>query len=595
MTRHALRGWVMPAVSASVLAAGCAISQLQRAQRADELRDYDLAVVHYTKAVQADPASRDAALGLERARLRGSDAHLVAGRRLYYQGRYDEAARELQVAVDLNPSNAQAEDELRHVRSALRAKLATPPGSPSTLESVIARARTLAPAGYDVPDVKLTTEIRSGTQMTGRQLYLTLASLAKISVTFDTTFRDAPAQAVLLSSLTLRQALDAAARATNTFYQATGPATITVVPDTPQKRREYMEEAIGQIVVQNADLKETADALRVVGDMRSLSVNTGTNTILIRDTPDRIQAAQRFVAAFDKARPEVVVDVEVFEVNRARVRDYGLQLATPGSVGVAGSIGVPDETLDLSRLRSLGSADVLTSSLPALYYRLLKTDDRTRTLANPSIRILDGVTGVAKFGEDVPVPRTVITPITQGGVAIQPQTQFDYRTVGVNISITPRTHANSDVTMALSIELSNLAGTGYDGLPTFGSRSVSTTIRLKDGQTNILAGLIRDDERAARSTVPGLGDVPGLGKLFARNQKDARQTDVVIMLTPHIVRELALTENDLRPFKLPREGIGGAAIIEGPIVPPPPIRGGGGGPGPRPPLPAPPPIVRREH
>ena len=158
---------------------------------------------------------------------------------------------------------------------------------------------------------------------------------------------------------------------------------------------------------------------------------------------------------------------------------------------------------------------------------------------------------------------------------IQPQTQFDYQTIGVNLGITPRTHPNDDVTLGLSVELSSLGPPGFDGLPTFGQRSVTTTIRLKDGETNILAGLIREDERIDRQAVPGLGDIPVLGKMFGRTRREAEQTDVVVMLTPHIVRTLDLSADDLRPLRMPREGTG-AAIIE-PIVPAPPIRGGGGG------------------
>jgi general secretion pathway protein D len=257
----------------------------------------------------------------------------------------------------------------------------------------------------------------------------------------------------------------------------------------------------------------------------------------------------------------VVVDVEVLEVNRTQLREYGLQVASPGSTGIEGSADVNREGgVSLQSLRNLSQTDVLMSGIPALYYRLLKTDTRTRTLASPHIRMSDGVTSTANFGQDVPVPRLTISPITQGGVNIQPQTQFDYRTIGVNIGITPRTHPNDDVTLALNIELSSLGAAGFDGLPTFGKRNVQTSIRLKDGETNILAGLIRDDERTERQTIPGLGQVPVLGNLFSRNHRDAQQTDVVIMLTPHIIRVLDLSEDDLRPLQMPRERGGGVAV-----------------------------------
>jgi len=571
---------VVSVIGAAVLMAavsGCAAKSLKQARAADELREYDLAVAEYANVLRTDPDNTEARLGLERSRLRASDAHFLRGRRLVGQGRLEDALIELQLAVELNPVNADAERELRTVRIALRAKLSAPPEGQTRLESVLARARDVMPVEHELPTVNLPGQILTGRTTTSRDLYLLIGKLANLSVTFDSQFREVPAQVSLMSSMTLRQALDAVAQSTTTFYQVTSPGAIIVVPDTPQKRREYVQEVIGTIFLENADLKETTDALRVVGDMRAIAAVTGLNAISVRDTPERFLAARRLVAAFDKARPEIVVDVEVLEVDRNRLREYGVQPATPGSAGIEGSFDVNREGLTLQDLRSLTAADILTTNIPALYYRLIKTDDRTRTLANPHIRILDGVQASANFGEDVPVPRTTITPITQGGAEIQPQTTFDYRTIGVNIGITPRTHPNDEVTMALTIELSNLAGAGFDGLPKFGRRSVQTTIRLRDGQTNILAGLIRDDERTLKESVPGLGDIPVLGHLFARTRREAAQTDVVIMLTPHIIRVLDVSEEDLRPFRIPREG-SGIAGLEAPVVPPPPIRGGGGGP-----------------
>ena len=556
--------------------AGCATtSSLKQAQKADDLHDFDAAVAAYTRAVREHPDDKDAQMGLDRARLRASEEHLARGRRLFSQGRYEDALSELQIAFELNPSNADAERDLRTVRNALRSQLNAPPSGQTHLESVLERARDLRPAGYSIPNIQLPGEISTGAQMTTRQVYLMLARLANLSVTFDAQFRDAAAPSSLLTNMTLAQALDLIARSTGTFYRVSGPSAITVVPDTQLKRREYADEAVRTFVIQNADIKETMDVLRVVGDARSASPITGTNSIVVRDTVDRMPALARLISAFDKARPEVVVNVEVMEVARNRLLDYGLQLASPGSPGINGVADVNREGLTLQSLRNLSDADVLLSAVPALYYRLLKTDSRTRTLANPHVRITDGVPAAANFGQDVPVPRQIMVPLAQGGVAIQAQTQFDYRTIGVNIGITPRIHPNDDVTLGLNIELSSLGPPGFNDLPTFGKRNVTTTIRLKDGETNILAGLLREDERVDKQGVPGIGEVPVLGHLFGRTRKEAQQTDVVIMLTPRIVRVLDMTEEDLRPLSLPREGVGGSGI-EGSATPAPPIIRGNG-------------------
>ena len=316
-------------------------------------------------------------------------------------------------------------------------------------------------------------------------------------MTFDSSFREAPAQASLLANMTLRQALDAVARATGTFYQVTGSASIVVVPDTPAKRREYTQEEMRTFYVRNADLKETVDALRVVGDLRQMSPITGTNAITVRDTPERLAAIGRFITTFDKARPELVVDVEILEVDRTKLLEYGLQIASPGSPGIDGSADVNRQGLTLQNLRNLSASDVIVTGVPALYYRLLKSDSNTRTLANPHIRMTDGTKALRQLRRGHPGARDDDRRRScRAGPNIQPQTTYNYRTIGVNIEMTPRTHSNDDITIALNIQLSSQTGaSGFGGLPTFGTRNVLTTIRLKDGETNLLAGLIRDDER----------------------------------------------------------------------------------------------------
>jgi general secretion pathway protein D len=548
---------------------GCASHALKQARVADELRQYDVAVAQYMKVLRDDPSNAEAQFGLSRAKLRAADAHLYRGRRLASQGHYEDALLDLQLALELNPGNGDVDRELRGVRKAMREALAAPPEGQTALQTLLDSSRNFDPAGPQLPDVKL-PDISIGRTASARDAFVMLSQLTKLSVTFDAAFRDGPAQVGVLSAPTLRQALDAIARSSNTFYRVTGENEILVINDTPAKQREYQEEVTKTFYLHNADMKETMDAFRIAGDVRNVAPITALNAVQVKDTAERVKMLGGMLAAFDKAPPEIAVDVEVLEVNRTDLQEYGLQIATPGASGIVGTIEA-DREFSLSDLRSLSGSDFVTSAIPALFYRLLKTSGNTRTLANPRLRIMDGVAAVARFGEDVPVPKIVIQPITQGGLNIQPQTSFDYRTIGVNIAITPRTHPNDDVTLTLNIELSSLAGTGFDGLPTFGSRTVQTKIRLRDGETNILAGLIRDDLRTERQSIPGLGKIPILGTmLFAKNHREASQTDVVIMLTPHIVRPLTITADDLRPVRIPRDG--GTSLLEGaPTVPVPPI------------------------
>ncbi len=518
-----------------------------------------MAVAEYTNVLRQHPDDAGARQALERAKLRASNDHLQSARRLAATGKLDQALVEYELALELNPTNSEIDAALRDVRSQLRTKVAIAREGKTELQTLIERARDTPPVGLGLPsDVRLPTSLVFR-EASSRDVYLAIARFANISLSFDPTFRDAPLT-IDLRNNTLEAALRTVSETTQSFYRVTGGRSVLIIPDTPTKRREFEEEVVRTFYLSNADLKETMDLLRMVLDARRVSPVTATNAITVKDTPERIAAAARVISAIDKARPEVIIDVELLEVDRTRLQEYGLQIASPGSPGLNGSAGASNSTLNLRALRSLTQSDVLLANLPSLYYRLLKTDTNTRTLANPQLRTSEGMPAQARFGERVPVPVTTFTPFAQGGAAQQPITSFNYENIGVNIDITPRTHHDDDVTLSLKISVQSISGTGFGGLPTFGNREISTVIRLRDGETNMLAGLIRDDERKVLEGLPGLSDLPVIGRLFAHSRMENSQTDIILTLTPHIVRVLDLDESDLLAFRVGRDS--GAPAIQ---------------------------------
>jgi general secretion pathway protein D len=555
---------------AAALSAGCATSNaMHRGESAEFRRDYDLAVVEYTKALRLDPDKSAAREGLERARARATEEHLQKARRLASLGRLEEAVVEYGVAAELSPANATVDEELRSTRNKLRAKVAVARDGKTELESLIDRTRDLPPPGLDLPqNVKMPGSLVFR-DASSRDVFTAIARLGGIGLVFDPQFRDASVT-LDLRNATLEDALNGVAGASRTFFRVTAPQTVIVVPDTPAKRREYEEEIVRTFYLSNADPKETMDMLRLVLDARRLSLLTGTNAIVVKDTPEHIVAASHVLAAIDKAKPEVIIDVQLLEVDRTRLLEYGLQVASPGSPGINGSVTVAadaNQTLTLQMLKNLSAADILLTNLPGLYYRLLKSDANTRILANPQLRASEGSTASARFGDRVPVPVTTFTPIATGGTPQQPIVSYNYENIGVNIDITPRTHHDDDVTLQLNVAVTNISGTGYGGLPTFGNREIKTQIRLRDGETNLLAGLIRDDELRTVDGIPGLTNLPGVGRLFSNTTRNAQQTDIVMTLTPHIVRVLDLTESDLRPFRVSRDSLS-LSGPELPVLPP---------------------------
>ena len=572
----ARRNRLAAVLALSLALSGCVTTRaLREGTNAEFLQEYDRAILEYTKALRENPDNKDARQGLQRVKLRSSLDHFARGQRLAQGGRLDEAAAELQIAAELNPESADIQDLLITVRAQARNKIAVSRNGKTELESLMERVRNMPPPGLELPDAPMPTTL--AWNGSARELFLFLGKQGNISVAFDTLYRDQPIT-IDLRSLSFEEAMKAVTSATRNFYRVTSQRTVTIVPDTPVKRTEYEEEIVKTFYLSNADLKETADILRIVADNRRLSMTTVNNVIAIKDTPERVRAASLLIAALDKARPEVVIDVEILEVNRTKLREYGLQLASPGDppTGLNGSVGIDRDDLTLRNLSSLSRGDVTISPLPGLYYRLIKQDSNTRTLANTQLRTSDGLPAQAKFGEEVPVPVTQFVPIATGGLNQQPTTSFNYKTIGVTIDIKPRTHHDDDVTLELKLEVSSVLGTGFGGIPTFGTRSINTTNRLHDGETNLLAGLIRDDDRRSRDGIPGLVDIPGIGHLFAFNHRQSLETDVIITLTPHIIRILDVTEEDLRAFQV--GGSGDAAgfdlvlPIPGALAPPDPAQ-----------------------
>ena len=509
----------------------CASSgAISRARTAEQQQDYDRAVVEYTRALKEHPDDRDVRLALDRARIRASQDHFQRGRRLQSVGKYEEALLELQLAAELNPSDGEVDDLLRATRTALRTKIAVSREGKTQLETLVDHMRDVAPPGLELPkDVKLPASIVFR-EAPSRDVLIALARWANVNISFDPAFRETPITFEVRNT-TFEDALTSVTATTRTFYRITAPRTVTIVPDTPAKRREYEEEIVRTFYLSNAELKETIDLLRIVVDARRVAGMPGTNAITIKDSPERIAAAGRVIAAIDKARPEVVIDVELLEVDRTKLAEYGLQIASPGSAGISGAANVNRQGFTLHDLRTLTQSDVFLTGVPALFYRLLKTDTNTRVLANPQLRTTDGVAATARFGERVPVPVTTFSPIASGGVAQQPITSYNYENIGVNIDITPRTHHDDDVSLAMKVEVSSISGEGFGGLPTFANRFVNTVLRLRDGETNVLAGLIREDERVVVDGIPGLSDIPGVGKLFTHSRKEAQQSDILLTLT----------------------------------------------------------------
>ena len=557
---------------------GCATSAAYRAgERAERRQDFDRAVLEYSKAVKEHPDNIGYRKGLETARLRASADHTLAGRRLLNRGLYKEALDELKLALDLNPTSSTLPREIESVEAQRRANAPA-----ASLDQMRDRTRERSLPGLVLgPGAQepLGLSFRSASL---REVYQALGKAAGVNFVFDPEFREQPIS-VDLKDVGFEQALNAIASVGHTFHRVLDSRTVMVVPDTPNKRRDYEQQVVKTFFLSNADLKETIDLLRIVLGARRVAPLPGANALTINDTPDKVSAAERIIDIVDKQRAEVMVEVEILEVNRGKLKEYGIEITSPpGGNGIVGAIfpsGTITETVRdaagnplFDRTRPVtvddnpySASNLIVTALPGVIYRLLQSDTSSRLLANPQLRTLEGQTAQARFGDKVPVPVTVFSPIATGGVAQQPVTSFEYKDVGVNIDITPRVHHDGEVTLAVKLEISQV-GPLFQNLPTFNSRIVQNTIRLKDGETNIIAGLISDVEKHSLTGIPGIASLPFVGRLFARNHDETTQTDIVMTLTPHIIRRTQFTEEDLRSFSVGGET--SPLIFEVPAIPP---------------------------
>jgi general secretion pathway protein D len=540
---------------------GCQGSkEFQAGELAEKNGRYDEAVGYYSRAVADDPDNTAYRQNLERAKLRASEAHALEASRLMSAGDLQAARQELELALAMNPTDAGLVARLKEVENAIHDKEKA--AALTSIDALKEKARETrlgrlelapggeSPAGLLFPEASL------------RDVFVSLGRMAGVNMVFDADFVDQTIS-IELRDTSFEEALRSLCQVSQNFFYVQSENIVTIVPDTPTKRREYEQQVMKTFYLSTADVKETIDLLRIVLGARRVAPHTASNALTIVDTPEKVAAAERIITTIDKSRAEVVVHLELLEVLRSTIEEYGIQLRT-GIEGVEGiAIGVfPDQDTTLAG-SPYDSSNVTVTGLPGALVQLLRMDGDTRILANPRLRAIDGQKATAQFGERIPIPITTFTPIAQGGIAQQPVTTFEYQNIGVNIEVTPRTHHNNEVSLELRVQLDNISGTTLQGLPTFGNRCVDTMLRLKDGETSLLAGLILTEERSSMTGIPGLAAVPVLGRLFAANKDEARETDIVLMMTPRVVRHADLTLEDLRSYVV-EGGASGGLLYEAP-------------------------------
>ena len=511
-------------------------------------RMWDEAIRYYEKASLESPTESVYRLALMRARMSAGLAFLQEARSLAGEDKRDEAVAAYKKALSYDPMNRALLSELEAYKAGPQAPVEKAEEKPVE-----------APIKLKVSAEKVQLKFADAAL---RSIFQALGKHAGINFLYDEQFRDVPLT-IDLTDRTFEQAVSFLCLASKNFPRTIDEKTVIIVPDQPMKRLQYELNAIRTFYLSNINAQEVQNSLammiRTQYKAPSIIIDKNLNSITIRDTPSAVNLAGRLLRSWDKSKGEVIIDLEIMEVSRIKMRKFGIDLnqyTIGGRTTVAGTVPT-DGWFNLKDI-DLSKGTNFQISLPTAYLNFLQTDADTKIIAQPRLRGVGSEDIKYMVGQKVPVPQTTFTPFAAGGVSQQPIVNYNYQDVGIDVKIKPRIHTEREVTLELEIKITSIAGAGIAEIPIITTREVKNVIRLKDGETNLLAGLLKDEERRSLKGIAGLSDIPVLGNLFTSTQMNIDQTDVILTITPYIIRTVPMTDEDSKPLWVDVEGLSGS-------------------------------------
>jgi general secretion pathway protein D len=534
-------------------------------ERALDLKDYDAAVDYYSKALAADPKNPFYRIKLNDARFEAGQYHLHQGIKLREKGDLQGAISEFQRAQVLDPSSEVNDQELKKTLELLSERVSA---NQKQLEepAVETGPETLASAP---PELKPLSRAPINLKMSNdaKIVFDTIGKLAGLTVIYDPDLQ-ARRITVDLNNVTLEQALDIVSLETKAFWKPITENIIMVIPDQTQKRRDYDEQVVRTFYLNNVaipqDLTEITTSLRQLLDLKRISQINAQNAIVVRDTPDKLALIDKLLKDIDKAKPEVLIQVEILQASTDNLKNLGIvppqnasatinpnSSSSSSSTNSTTSSNTGNNGFTLNQLTHLNQNDVVLT-IPSATANFLMTDSSTKIIQNPEIRAIDGQQAKLNIGQRVPVATgSFQAGVGVGTTAVNPlvNTQFQYIDVGVNIDVTPHIHPNRDVSMKLGVEVSSVASYATIGgiqQPVIAQNKTQEEIRLREGEVSILAGLIQRIDTKTLNGWPWLANVPIMRYLFSANNTELQDSEVLIVLTPRIVRMPEWTKANLR-------------------------------------------------
>ena len=405
-------------------------------------------------------------------------------------------------------------------------------------------------------------------EATLQAIFEAISRSSGVNYVFDRDMRPDLRATIQLKNKNIDDAVRILLVANNLEQKVLDEDTVIIYPNTPAKHAEYRELTVKAFHLANADVQQVLTMIRTILKTQYLAYDEKRNLLVMRDTPEAIRAAEKLVALQDSAEPEVMLELEVLEVSQTRLETLGVRWPTQvgasvvGAAGTAGSITLPEYLNRTSSLVRLSITD------PALLVNFKKTDTDTNVLANPRIRVRNRESAKVHIGERVPVITTIAT------ANVGTSESVSYLDVGLQLQLEPTIYLEDEVAIKIGLEVSNITSTitraSGTQVYTLGTRNAATILRLKNNETQILAGLIQTSERRTTDKVPGLAALPIVGRLFRNNDDNNSKTEIVLLITPRIVRNIVRPDADIAEFASGTDaGLGGGA---GGARPPPPMQ-----------------------
>ncbi len=561
------RTFMLRSLTLALLVAATVGCSLHRAGKAFHEGRYDEAVQAYREILQKDPDNVKARIGYRRAADHAADLHLERAREAQRRGQDEQVYLEVRKAVVLAPANAVAADWLARLEESIAQKRAQAEAQES-LEAQRVK-------GEDRPAILLNPRSLEGTDLNFirrvslREVFSILSKASGVSIILHTSFQDMQISADL-RGLSFQRILDTLMLQNDLLYRVVDTNTIMVFKNTPQNRENLENQLIKTFFLSNAEPDTVRTLLQNLMPGLKVFPYKNLNAITVKAKPSELTIAKRIVSQLDKSKAEVMVYLELLEVTENSLEQVGLLPVLGPSDGIGGGAGIYriGATVDNTGGPNVNkggiriSRDDIRFLFPSLALDALKSSGDAKLVANPHIRVLSGEPGEVNIGEKISTTQSSIgfgggTPGAGAGAAggnmaggyfPSAQTSYAYEDVGVKIKVEPRVHFNGDVSLKLESEVKTLKSGSTAGRPDLGQRIIKTTARLKNGETAVFGGLLKEEEQKSLQGVWGLSDIPVIGKLIGSNRKQRAKTDVILTIRAVLVRQADLGQEDFEAF-----------------------------------------------